>query len=54
VPSASPISFSVSGKQFVAVTAGAGGAHDADITEVTPEIENSTASTTVWVFALQD
>jgi hypothetical protein len=40
-------------RQFVAVVSGGGGPHDFTVSEVTPEIINSTASTTIWVFALQ-
>jgi alcohol dehydrogenase (cytochrome c) len=52
VPSASPITYSVGGRQYVAISAGGGGPHDAQSWQMTPEIENSTASTTLWVFAL--
>ena len=54
VPNSSPITYSVGHRQFVAVVSGGGGPHDFDVNEMTPEIVNSTASTTIWVFALQE
>jgi alcohol dehydrogenase (cytochrome c) len=51
-PNSSPITYRVGEHQYVAVVAGGGGPHDADIQEVTPEITNSTPSTTLWVFSL--
>jgi alcohol dehydrogenase (cytochrome c) len=52
VPNASPVTYSVNGKQYVAIVAGGGGPHDSESVEITPEIENATASTTLWVLAL--
>jgi alcohol dehydrogenase (cytochrome c) len=52
VPNASPITYSVDGKQYIAIVSGGGGFHDLDSQEITPEIDNATSSTTVWVFAL--
>jgi alcohol dehydrogenase (cytochrome c) len=52
VPNASPITYTVNGKQYVAIVAGGGGPHDSESVEITPEIENSTSATTLWVFAL--
>jgi alcohol dehydrogenase (cytochrome c) len=54
VPNSSPITYRVNGIQYVAVVAGGGGANDVLVKEYTPEIENSTASTTLWVFRLSD
>jgi alcohol dehydrogenase (cytochrome c) len=53
VPNSSPITYSVGHRQFVAVVSGGGGPHEFDVNEMTPEIINSTASITIWVFALQ-
>src|SRR6185312_15786700 len=52
VPSSTPISFSAHGQQLIAVVAGGGGAHEATWPVLTPEIENPTSSTTLWVFGL--
>jgi alcohol dehydrogenase (cytochrome c) len=52
VPNASPITFSVNGRQFVAITTGGGGPHDSESKEITPEIQDSAPATTLWVFAL--
>jgi alcohol dehydrogenase (cytochrome c) len=52
VPNASPVTYGVSGTQFVAIAAGGGGPHDAETASVTPEIVDSSASTTLWVFRL--
>ncbi len=52
VPSSFPITYSVGGKQYVAVVSGGGGAHEATWPTLTPEIENPAGSTSVWVFAL--
>jgi hypothetical protein len=54
VPSSSPITYSVNGKQFVAIVAGGGGPHDSESLEITPEIEDGAATTTLWVFSLPD
>lgn len=54
VPSSFPITYSVAGKQYVAVVSGGGGAHEATWPTLTPEIENPAGSTSVWVFALPD
>jgi alcohol dehydrogenase (cytochrome c) len=52
VPNASPVTFSVAGRQFVAITTGGGGPHDAESKEITPEIQDSAPATTLWVFGL--
>jgi alcohol dehydrogenase (cytochrome c) len=54
VPNSSPITYSVEGKQFIAVAAGGGGLHDVESVEITPEIHDAYPSTTLWVFALPD
>ena len=51
-PSSSPITYSVDGKQFVAIVAGGGGFHDFGSEQMTPEIDNGAPSTTLWVFAV--
>lgn len=52
VPNASPVTFSVNGRQFVVITTGGGGPHDSESKEITPEIQDSAPATTIWVFAL--
>jgi alcohol dehydrogenase (cytochrome c) len=51
-PNSSPVSYSVNGKQYVAVVTGGGGPHDSESVEITPEITNAAPATTLWVFAL--
>jgi alcohol dehydrogenase (cytochrome c) len=51
-PSSFPITYSVGGKQYVAVVAGGGGAHDITWPQLTPEIDNPAGATTLYVFAL--
>jgi hypothetical protein len=46
------VSYSVGGKQYIAVVAGGGGAHEATWPSLTPEINNPSGVTTLWVFAL--
>ncbi|CAN5408188.1 PQQ-binding-like beta-propeller repeat protein [soil metagenome] len=53
-PNASPVTYSVNGRQFVAISTGGGGPHDAESIEITPEIDSGTAATTMWVFALPE
>jgi alcohol dehydrogenase (cytochrome c) len=53
VPNSSPITYSVDGKQFVAVVTGGGGFHDAGSEQITPEIDNGAPSTTLWVFSIR-
>jgi alcohol dehydrogenase (cytochrome c) len=52
VPDASPITYAVNGRQYVAVVAGGGGPQDSSSDEITPEIRNSAPATTLWVFRL--
>jgi hypothetical protein len=50
VPSSTPVTFSASGQQLIAVVAG--GAHEATWPVLTPEIDNPASATTLWVFGL--
>jgi len=52
-PSSSPITYSVGGRQYVAVVTGGGGPQDVTFSRLTPEIENPTSAVTLWVFALE-
>lgn len=54
VPSSTPITYSAGGRQYVAVVAGGGNAHDASWPILTPEIENPQGATTLWIFALPE
>jgi alcohol dehydrogenase (cytochrome c) len=54
VPDASPVTYAVNGKQYVAVVAGGGGPQDSSSDELTPEVQNSTPATTLWVFRLPE
>lgn len=51
-PNATPISYSVNGQQYVAIASGGGANHDRESVEVTPEINDASPSTTIWVFTL--
>ena len=51
-PSATPITFSSGGRQFVAVVTGGGGGHDITTPDMTPEEPISAAATTILVFGL--
>ena len=52
-PSAFPITYAIGGVQYVAVVAGGGGAHDITWPQITPEIDNPTGATTLYVFRLR-
>jgi alcohol dehydrogenase (cytochrome c) len=53
VPNSAPISYSVNGKQYVAVVVGYGGAQVASFPQLTPEIPLPAArSSAIWVFEL--
>jgi alcohol dehydrogenase (cytochrome c) len=53
VPSSCPITYSVNGKQYVAVVVGNGGAHAATWPPLVPEIKNpSGGGAQLWVFEL--
>ena len=54
VINAFPISYSVNGKQYVAVAVGAGSSHSKALATLTPEIQNPDAGSVLWVFALPD
>ena len=47
-----PITYAVNGKQYVAVVAGGGGAHDITWPQITPENETPAGGTTLYVFAV--
>ena len=49
-PSSSPVSYSVDGRQYVAVVAGGGGAHDVTWPVLTPEISDPSGGNVLWVF----
>jgi alcohol dehydrogenase (cytochrome c) len=53
-PSSSPVTYSVGGRQYVAVVTGGGGSFDAAGRGLTPEIDNPTGGTTVVAFKLSD
>src|SRR5262249_50882075 len=52
VPSNAPISYSVNGKQYIAIGVGNGGAQATGFVALTPEIQNLDRSPAVWVFQL--
>jgi len=54
VINAFPISYSVNGKQYVAVAVGSGSSHSKALATLTPEIQNPDAGSVLWVFALPD
>jgi glucose dehydrogenase len=47
-----PISFTVAGKQYVAVAVGSGSSHQKALATLTPEIQNPDGGSVLWVFAL--
>ncbi len=49
-----PITYSVNGKQYVAVVAGNGSSHARSLATLTPEIKNPDGGSVLWVFALPD
>jgi alcohol dehydrogenase (cytochrome c) len=51
-PSSTPVTYSIGGRQYVAVVAGGGGAHDVTWPTLTPEIDSPAGGTTLWVFKL--
>ena len=53
-PNAFPITYSVSGRQYVAIVAGGGSPVDLDLASYTPEIPRSVGGKTLMVFALPD
>ncbi|HWC95716.1 MAG TPA: PQQ-binding-like beta-propeller repeat protein [Candidatus Sulfopaludibacter sp.] len=52
VPSNAPISYTVNGRQYVAVGVGNGGAQATGFTALVPEIQNLDRAPAVWVFQL--
>ena len=52
VISAFPISYSVNGKQYVAVAVGGGSTMSKALATLTPEIQNPDGGSVLWVFAL--
>ena len=52
VPSNSPISYTVNGKQYIAIGVGNGGAQATGFAALVPEIQNLDRSAAVWVFQL--
>ncbi|MGH7071709.1 MAG: PQQ-binding-like beta-propeller repeat protein, partial [Acetobacteraceae bacterium] len=53
-PSSSPVTYSAGGVQYVAVVAGGGGALDAGVGALAPEVTDPGGSTTLWVFKLRN
>jgi alcohol dehydrogenase (cytochrome c) len=49
-----PVTYSVNGKQYVAVVAGNGSSHARSLATLTPEIKNPDGGSVLWVFALPD
>ena len=49
-----PITYSVNGKQYVAVSVGNGSSHARSLATLTPEIRNPDGGSSLWVFALPD
>jgi alcohol dehydrogenase (cytochrome c) len=52
VINAFPISYSVNGKQYVAIAVGSGSSHSKALATLTPEIQNPDGGSVLWVFAL--
>ena len=52
VPSNAPISYTVNGKQYIAIGVGNGGAQATGFAALVPEIQNLDRSPAVWVFQL--
>ena len=51
-PNAFPISYGKDGTQYLSITSGGGGPVDVSWQALTPEIQNPTSATTLWVFKL--
>ena len=47
-----PITYSVNGKQYVAVAVGSGSSQSKALATLTPEIQNPDGGSVLWVFAL--
>jgi alcohol dehydrogenase (cytochrome c) len=52
VINAFPISYSVNGKQYVAIAVGSGSSEARSLATLTPEIQNPEGGSVLWVFAL--
>ena len=52
VPSNAPISYTVNGKQYIAIGVGNGGTQAMGFAELVPEIQNVDRAPVVWVFQL--
>jgi alcohol dehydrogenase (cytochrome c) len=52
VISSFPITYSVNGKQYVAVAVGGGSTMPRALATLTPEIQNPDSGSVLWVFAL--
>jgi alcohol dehydrogenase (cytochrome c) len=53
-PNASPVTYSVNGRQYVAIVAGGGGPMDSGAALLAPEINSPPGNATVWVYRLPD
>jgi alcohol dehydrogenase (cytochrome c) len=49
-----PISFSVAGKQYIAVAVGNGSSQLRSLNTLTPDVKNPDGGSMLWVFALPD
>ena len=52
IPSNAPVSYSVNGKQYVAIGTGGGGAQSVTFPVLVPEIQNLNPTSAIWVFEL--
>jgi hypothetical protein len=52
VPSNAPISYTVNGKQYIAIGVGNGGAQAMTFPPLVPEIKNVDRAPAIWVFEL--
>ena len=48
------MTYSVDGKQYIAVVSGGGGPLDAGGGSLAPELDNPAGGTTLWIFRLPD
>jgi alcohol dehydrogenase (cytochrome c) len=51
-PGSFPITYTVNGEQYVAITTGGGGSLDTQMAGLTPEIASPSAGVTLWTFKL--
>ena len=54
VPSNAPVSYSVNGKQYIAIGMGDGGAQSVTFPLLVPEIQNLNPASAIWVFELPE